>query len=204
MTKRSELDPERPIPALGTISTTTLEGLVRTPSGMRQRIIWAACPACGAQRWVQLKRPDRLCQQCSAAQARSHRKRKQPYIPHPTMVGTGNPRWAGGRKTMGTGYVYVWVAPDDPMASMRGKTNHYALEHRLVMARELGRPLTRQETVHHKNGIRDDNRLENLELWTGNHSHGVRVSEHHCPGCRCFEPSAVSDEQDTHSGQPRR
>jgi DNA-binding CsgD family transcriptional regulator/uncharacterized protein (DUF1330 family) len=69
------------------------------------------------------------------------------------------------------GYVLRYMDPDDPMASMRTYRD-YVLEHRLVMARHLGRPLLRTETVHHINGERADNRIENLELHQGRHGAG--------------------------------
>lgn len=97
--------------------------------------------------------------------------RDYPEIIRQEKTGPGSPHWKGGRSKDSNGYTYVWIAPDDPMASMStsNRGTLYVYEHRLVMARKLGRPLLSTETVHHINGVITDNRPENLQLRQGRH-----------------------------------
>lgn len=86
------------------------------------------------------------------------------------------------------GYMVVKVPQGTPGCMTYGATmDRWMMEHRWVMQQKIGRALEKHETVHHKNGDKTDNRPENLELWTGRHGRGIRASDHHCPGCRCFE-----------------
>jgi len=84
-------------------------------------------------------------------------------------------RWKGGSFLTGGGYMRVWIDQADPLASMRNNTGH-VLEHRLVMARALGRPLLPTETVHHVDGIRSHNELKNLQLRQGRHGKHVAMA----------------------------
>jgi hypothetical protein len=72
------------------------------------------------------------------------------------------------------GYWYVPVAGDERW--LTGGARKIA-EHRLVMARHLGRPLAKDEVVHHINGRRTDNRIENLELWSTAPPKGQRIGD---------------------------
>ena len=81
------------------------------------------------------------------------------------QLGVANARWRGGEtvtRHIGGGYIKQ-LSPGHPGADASG----YVMQHRLVMEQVIGRALLPHERVHHKNGDRQDNRPENLELWTG-------------------------------------
>ena len=79
--------------------------------------------------------------------------------------------WGQTRRTVASGYVEI-KRPDHP-----GQTRGWVAEHRVIMEAKLGRFLLPGENVHHINGIRDDNRVENLELWVSSQPSGQRVEE---------------------------
>ena len=80
--------------------------------------------------------------------------------------GSKSYRWKGGRVKHGKGYIYIYN-PTHPFCNNMG----YVSEHRLAMEKHLGRTLLPTEVVHHINGIVDDNRVENLMLFSNHIEH---------------------------------
>lgn len=127
--------------------------------------IWQACEICGKERWVLLRNKQPICTHCNRC-AGIKRGRS----------GQANYNWRGGITKDKAGYILVRVFPNDFFYSMSNNKG-YIREHRLIVARHLGRCLHRWEIVHHKNGIKDDNRIENLQLVTDNRHKQITILE---------------------------
>lgn len=145
------------MPEIGEIRSSKSLGL----TGNHRRH-WIVCPDCKDGRWVPTNTLHRKgftgrCHQCNA------------------LTRGGKKMHTGGRWVGSQGYVYILVQPEDffyPMAR-----DGYVLEHRLVMAKAIGRNLHDWEIVHHKNHNRSDNRLENLQLVTDDRHKQLTILE---------------------------
>ncbi len=82
------------------------------------------------------------------------------------MVGIKNGRYCGDKRKNYQGYTLI-RKPEHPFCDCNG----WVREHRLVMEEHLGRTLERHENIHHLNGIKDDNRLENLVVCSNSFHH---------------------------------
>jgi len=125
---------------------------------------WCACELCGKERWVIIikgKRQSNLCFKCAIVKFNQKRR------------GVNSPFWKGGSH-FDNGYVSLYLERGHKFESMcNGSPGYrrYVAEHRLVMAEHLGRCLQSSEIVHHKDGNRSNNKIENLELTAlGKHS----------------------------------
>lgn len=122
--------------------------------------IWCKCAQCGLERWSNYdnsKTPS-LCAKCTR-----------------TANGKANGKYGLIRRYK-DGYSMVTIASDDFFYSM-ARINGCVYEHRLAMAKHLGRCLHPWEIVHHKNGIRTDNRIENLQLVTDERHNQITILE---------------------------
>ena len=160
--------------------------------------IYAQCIKCGEPRWTPLlngKPKYPTCAKC--------RNEQFGQIQHPNPAPRykeNHPRWKGGRLRTTEGYILVHVETTHPFYCMARKSlkgKDYIFEHRLVMAKHLERPLLPRERVHHLNGIKDDNRIENLELISdiGAHIslHNKGYREGYCKGYQDGQETRIQD-----------
>lgn len=127
------------------------------------KYIYQPCPSCGIPkitRIMQGKPEFIICVKCSG----QRRNLELAY------------QWKGGKYINKAGYYIIQLARDDFFCSM-ANSHRRVYEHRYVMAKHMNRCLLPWEQVHHKNGNRADNRLENLELVKPN-NHGAYTRMH--------------------------
>lgn len=107
------------------------------------------------------------------------------YLKNRPRFSFQNSNWKGGKFKNFYGYILTY-APDHPNANV-GPGLKYVLEHRYAMSNHIGRPLKKEETVHHINGVKHDNRIENLVI--------ISNSEH----CKHHKPW-----ESPNSGRPKK
>lgn len=141
-------------------------GEIRTGKNW-QKQIWHACENCGQERWVELRNgvPRKLI--CVSCRCKAHGEIARQQMLN--KKGELNYSWKGGKRINCHGYNTVRLMEDDPFYPMT--VNGYVIEHRLIMAKHVGRCLTDEEVVHHINENKLDNWIENLMLFPSNREH---------------------------------
>jgi len=164
----------------------------KPPEG-RDGTVEVSCANCGETDWIYKSRAERkerhFCDQAcydewksTSEQRHEHLReiapkgeRSEEYLEHLSerMSGESNPAWKGGvteKKRKGNYKQEILVRCPDEFEEM-ARANGYVPVHRLKVAKELGRPLTSEEVVHHKDHDNHNNDIENLELWPNNRLH---------------------------------
>lgn len=113
----------------------------------------------------------RMTPQCQEAARRANTGRKQSKEEREMRSRNSKHGGIGGKKKLQTGYIAIYF-PGHPQSK-----DGYILEHRLVMEGIIGRHLNKGECVHHINGIKDDNRKENLLLMTDKEHRSLHMKE---------------------------
>lgn len=129
------------------------------PTGPRQRFCSKSC------RWLAVQNL-KTCKGCG--EVYRTRKPNDKFCTRTCYLQNG----CVGRYQTADGYIRVTV----PKGTSGADCNNRMLEHRYVMQVHLGRPLTSNETIHHVNGKKSDNRIENLQLRKGRHGKGVALT----------------------------
>lgn len=154
---------------------------INNPDGTRNRLA-RICDECGKR--YRTSNGTKRCQSCIHQMAKHPCRRcgapvdKRAEVCRQCWgaehVGVNAANWKGGRVTK-TAHGYVLIRVNHhPKAT---KTSPYVREHVVVMEQVLGRYLLPGETVHHKNGVKHDNRPENLELWVKSQPAGQRPED---------------------------
>jgi hypothetical protein len=126
-----------------------------------------------------------VCVGCGEIYERAPHQKKQKFcsVDCANKAKPGRSPQRGTKLTTREGYITVYVPLEDRPHGQEKIARH--MEHRVVMAKALGRHLAPYESVHHINGDKTDNRLENLQLRNGGHGYG-RVAR-----CRCCGSSDI-------------
>lgn len=154
---------QKPLLEEGVVKTKTILGKeykcksYRAWGNISRWKVLVECPICNKNAWVnettiRYKDGFKMCKNCNNERFRTSGK---------NHIGYKN-----GKTKKPSGYVYVLLEDTDPLLCM-SITGNYVAEHRYLVAKKIGRPLKTSEHIHHLNGIKDDNRIENLKLVNG-------------------------------------